>query len=748
MVESSNASTLFQRVLMFAAILAASLPAAEICNLTFTGCPQTFNGDTIMVPQNVVKISSLVHACNASQTITVGGGGGTCSIVFVIDNTGSMKGANGNDPTGARFTVTKALLDTLFAHAPQTEVGLVVFREHLFFDTTTTEYYTKYFKTLNTVLDNQPDQAYLPFMTLNQTYDGKLGIDIIKDILTQDPAGDDLVYQPNWAEPTGGETNINGAFIGVKQAFQSAKNPKDDQYVIFMSDGDPEGAAQAGLDPHWFDTPAGTANMPTTFTVFFLKGGGAAPADIVTMTQNIQTNAYSTSNPKSNYWSLANVSYTNLMTLLMNNVVTNLLLSGNPTKMVLNNITSTVYVDSSFFFTDSFPIANVPTPFTMNITYRYVNPTTNILQDTVVAVHFYVEQSAQATLPPGVGEICQQYNGPALPIPVTATLLDTNHNGHIDRIDITWTDTSTINQVMPTVAQFIQTLQITTLDGQKVTLTAVSIQPDLANKTIHIILSENTGNVYETAWQPNPSIILTNWPMSTSGSPFVVTAVVNGTRPVIRSVCFAPMPGADTLHVVYSSPIAGLNPAIDPNNAFLLFTSSGQYPFAANNPPASVHADMLVYVFPSNTLSGLDSIVDGARPAFHLSTCGNVSIVVKSIATVNPFMPGKSIIPPNQRNGGPATGTRIEVLLIPAIVGDKVTGTVSIFDAVGNVVVNRIPMFLDITAVSGPKLSWGWDGKTRTGSWAAPGTYLARITISDPAQNTTQNIRLNIGIKH
>jgi hypothetical protein len=748
MVESSSARTLFQRVLIFTAMLAASVPAAEICNMTFTGCPQTFNGDTIMVPQNVVKISSLVHACNASQTIQVGGGGGTCSIVFVIDNTGSMKGANGNDPTGARFTVTKALLDTLFAHAPQTEVGLVVFREHLFFDTTTTEYYTKYFKALHPTLDNQPDQAYLPFMTLNQTYDGKLGINIIKDILAQDTANDDLVYQPNWAAPTGGQTNINGAFIGVKQAFQSAKNPKDDQYVIFMSDGDPEGAAQANLDPHWFDTPAGTANMPTTFTVFFIAGGGAAPADLVTMTNNIKNNGYSTSNPNSNIWSLATVNYTTLMNLLMNNVITNLLLSGNPTKMVLNNITSTIYIDSSFFFTDSFPIANVPTPFAMNITYRYVNPTTNILQDTVVAVHFYVQQTSQTTLPAGVDEIC---TGSTVGIPVTATLLDTNHNGHIDRIDITWTDTSTINQVMPTVAQFIQTLQITTLDGQKVTLTAVSIQPDLANKTIHIILSENTGNVYETAWQPNPSITLTNWPMSTSGSPFVVTAVVNGTRPVIKSACFVPTPGADTLHVVYSSPIAGLNPAIDPNNAFLLYTSSGQYPFAANNPPASVHADMLVYIFPGNTLSGLDSIVEGTRPAFHLSTCGNVSIVVKSIATVNPFIPGKSIIPPSQRNpnGGPASGTRIEVLLIPAIVGDlqsgKVTGTVSIFDAVGNVVMNRIQMFPDITAV---KVFWVWDGKTRTGSWAAPGTYLARITISDQAQNTTQNIRLNIGIKH
>jgi hypothetical protein len=308
--------------------------------------------------------------------------------------------------------------------------------------------------------------------------------------------------------------------------------------------------------------------------------------------------------------------------------------------MVLNNITSTIYIDSSFFFTDSFPISNVPTPFTMNITYRYVNPTTNILQDTVVAIHFYVEQTSQTTLPAGVDEICQSSTTPP---PVQA---------------------------------------------------------------------------------------------------------------VIKSVCFVPSPSADTLHVVYSEPLAGLNPPVNPYTDFLLYTSNGSYPFATANPWDTTTGNMLVYAFPKGTLSNLDSIVEGTSPAFHLTTCGNVSIVVKSIATVNPFMPGKSIIPPSQRNpnGGPTTGTRIEVTLIPAIIGDlqngKATGTVTIFDAVGNVVINRIQMFPDITAVSSPKLFWVWDGKTRVGSWAAPGTYLARITISDPAQNTTQNTRLNIGIKH
>jgi hypothetical protein len=54
-------------------------------------------------------------------------------------------------------------------------------------------------------------------------------------------------------------------------------------------------------------------------------------------------------------------------------------------------------------------------------------------------------------------------------------------------------------------------------------------------------------------------------------------------------------------------------------------------------------------------------------------------------------------------------------------------------------------MFADATAV---KLFWVWDGKTRTGAWAAPGTYLARITVENLATNVSQNAKVNVGIKH
>ena len=733
--------------------ISGALFAADICDLTFSGCPETFNGQTIVVPDNVVKLSSLVHACKASQTLQLPGSGGPASILFMIDNTGSMKGSGGNDPTGARFKVTKDLLDTIKKDMPDAEVGLLVFREHLFFDTSTSQYYTKYFKALSPVLDGEPYQAYLPFMKLGQTYDGKLGIDIMKDILTTDNTGGDLVYQPLYRNlrplPTGGgggETNINGAFIGAKQAFSSAANTKDQQYIIFLGDGEPAGSTQAGLDPNYFTTPAGVANVPTTFTVFF-NAAGTRPPTLVTMTNNIQVNGYSASNPKSNLWTIT-ASYNSLMSILMQNVISTIMLSGNPTKMTLNGKTSTIYIDSSFFFTDSFPLTNALTPVSMGITYRYVNPQTNILSDTTVQISFNIQKSAGATLPPGVSEICTP--GIAGTVPVTATLLDTNHNGYLDRIDLTWTDTSTINQMMPTIAQFIKTLDITTLDGKKVTLTAVSIQPDLANKTIHIILQEDNGPTLETGWQ-SANVVLTQIPMTVAGGPFDVIKIVDGAAPVIKSVCFSPA-AKDSLHVVFSEPINSLNPP--PN--FTLNTGNGLFTFTNGNPTVSngnptviKNNDNFIYVFNGGTLTGLDSLVEGNRPAFHLSLCGGVSIVKDSRVIGNPFVPGQTLVPVT----GPTdlrVGTRVEVTLVPAIIGSiasgKVRGSVTIFDAVGNMVVAKDTLTWN-KDVSNPKLYYFWNGKTRKDSMASAGSYLARIVIEDLEHGKKQNIHMNIGIK-
>jgi hypothetical protein len=133
--------------------------------------------------------------------------------------------------------------------------------------------------------------------------------------------------------------------------------------------------------------------------------------------------------------------------------------------------------------------------------------------------------------------------------------------------------------------------------------------------------------------------------------------------------------------------------------------------------------------------------------------CGDVSIVTSNHVASNPFVPGQTTIPQNQQDPNhPITfGTRIEVSLIPSIQKDmqngNLTGTVTIFDAVGNTIINKQAMSFDLKDPEHPKIFLTWDGKTAKGKFAGGGTYLARIIINDQYRNKTQTIRQNIGIK-
>jgi hypothetical protein len=736
-------------------IATGSLFAEEKCELIINGCPDEINGDTIVVPDKVVKLSSVVRACKASQSIQAGAGE-NLSIMFVIDNSGSMIGDNGNDPDGSRFFVTKALIDTINKNQPNAEVGLIIFREHLFFDTASTEYYSNYFKTFSSVVDLEPNQAYLPFMKLNQVYGSKTGLNIINDILTPNASKNNILYQPSYRSlrplalhGSNSETNINGALEAVKQAFASAQNPKERQFVIFLSDGEPTGNAQAGYPKDYFRTETGTVNVPTTFTVYFTDQT-QPPGSLNDMTNNIKINGYSATNPKSNIWPLL-TSYDALMGLLMQNVMPAILLSGNPIKMTINNTaTSNSYLDSMFFFTESFPITNQLTQFSLGITYRYVNPQTSVLKDTVVYVSFYVKKNGinAPPLPSGLTMKCQNIldlSG----IPVTATLLDTNHEGHLDRIDILWADTAKIKQSMPAINEFITRLELTSNSGKTINLTAYDLQPDLANKTIHVLLTENTGDALETGWT-SATVTISNVPMSISGKPFVLTNIIDGAAPVIKSVCFVPTSNADTLNVTFSEPVINQSPAFSPENVFTLYTKSGSYKFTKSDPVITLNNDVVTYTFKSKKLSNQDSLVEANRPAFHLSLCGGISIIVDSRVIGNPFIPGKTWIPPSQRGTkNPVLfGTRIEVSLSSAITASlkngKVRGWVTIFDAVGNTVADKVEMETDFANV---KLFMVWDGQTRNRSKAAPGTYRARVLIEDLENGTKESVPMNIGIK-
>jgi hypothetical protein len=168
----------------------------------------------------------------------------------------------------------------------------------------------------------------------------------------------------------------------------------------------------------------------------------------------------------------------------------------------------------------------------------------------------------------------------------------------------------------------------------------------------------------------------------------------------------------------------------------------------ATTVPVTKFDDRYVYVFPPSTLTGLDSVKSGVS-TFGLDLCGDISIVLGTRAVNNPFSPANSTIPAGMRGpNDPARGTRIEVLLVRAVLQDLISGkvraTLTIFDAVGDVVVEKIDMKPDATNA---RLYFIWDGKTRQGMRAAPGTYLARLILDDLVRGRTQQFQTNVGIK-
>lgn len=714
--------------------------------MSFTACPQTFNKDTIAVPDNVVAIAPSVLGCKDTAYVE---STATPAFLFVIDNSGSMKGNNGSDPTGARFTVTKALLDTLYARQPKTKVGLVVFQELLFFNAASPNlWYTQFFKTMPTVYDSQPNQAYMPLVTLDSMYNGYRGIDILDSILVTTGTGGntDLRYQPNYTPALAGRTNINIAFLAARDAFANVLTPKNQQYIIFLSDGEAnQGQRDPGQDSIWYWRDS-TRNLPTTFTVFFSANG--VPASEQTMTTNILNNGYSTSNVLSAYYSVT-ASFNSLMTVLINNVINQVAVPATPVSMIINNVTSSSYSNGAFVFPDSFMIGATVSQYTMMTTYQYTKPGSTTPIFTTDTTVFYVRQSASATAPPGITLDCTTYNNPVTSIPVTATFLDTNHDGKIDKIDITWTDTAAIKQTMPSIAQWIKTLNMTTLDGTKVNLQAATLVPDLSNKTIHVVLTQDTGASYETAWR-TATFILTDTAMSLSGRPFSVANIVDGAAPVITAVCFVPA-SADTLRVTFSEPVTDSNMPGSKNAYFSIIKKGGAIiPDTAK--PVLNQGQRLVYVYAPHVLNDSESVREGTR-VFPLVLCGDVSIVTGYHVASNPFTPGKTVIPSSQQdpNHQITYGTRIEIDLIPAIKqavsqGD-VKAKVSIFDAVGNAIINNQEMSVDTKDPNNPKIFWNWDGRTGKGKFVGGGTYLARTTIEDNVNHKTIKSSQPIGVR-
>jgi len=335
-------------------------------------------------------------------------------------------------------------------------------------------------------------------------------------------------------------------------------------------------------------------------------------------------------------------------------------------------------------------------------------------------------------------------------IPATATVLDTNHNGHIDMIDIKWTDSSAMKPTMPTFAQLIRTLSLITLDKQNDSLHALALVPDFANKTIHIIIQENSGKM-ETGWD-SARISLTQIPISVKGGYFQVTGVIDGAVPIVTAACFSPGSSFDSLAVTFSEPVDSAGQA-SYLQTIAVNTKSGPTSLSGLGAVESgTTKSKIVFVLPSGAVSPYDNSVDLSlappSPPVIVDYCHPLPLIVSVKAGKNPFTPNVDV-PPGRGNGDPAFGIRIEILLNSANTsvagGDSRPASCTIFDAVGNVIMNDVSLKSDPSAAR--KKYVVWDGKNKNGMTVAGGTYLARVIVEDKVSGSKVTKEIKIGVK-
>jgi len=382
----------------------------QVCAFKLASCPESFGGDTIYVPRKVTHLSPEFFVCEPEFTIEeVVETGNPPSIMFVIDHSTSMTNGGGSgepmDSGGVRFKVTSALLDSIYKIYPDAEVGLTIFEKYLWINSEDNPNYVSlpesYYETypLSANQDIFKTQGYIPLLKLDSTVQGdQKGIDVLKDMLevkyatigSADFESAVPVYEPKWLADLTGGTNINVAFDATRNAMEKASNPKENQYVIFLSDGEPNSNwPRAGND---FQAGVG---MPATFTVFFTSTG-RVPASISNMTKNIQENGYSSSNEKSWYYAMQ-ASYDSLISRLMTNALTPIMsvVKQKPTQLKINGIKYTDYreADSIFFINGGLKLNDSITNFNMEISYRVRKDTSSAAYDSIVNTSFTVNRT-------------------------------------------------------------------------------------------------------------------------------------------------------------------------------------------------------------------------------------------------------------------------------------------------------------------------------------------------------------------
>ncbi|MBN2188185.1 MAG: VWA domain-containing protein [Chitinispirillaceae bacterium] len=436
-LRKTTALTIAVVLMSFTASTLTAQVGTRVGNFMYRGNASDLRDDTIDVSDSMTAISSTFWSdISRDTTIT---NGEPPSIMFVIDNSGSMYGYGGNsDPNGYRFSVTRSFLDTIYSKFSNAEVGLAVFATHLSFDPADSTasgrypFISKYpFKMPLPQYQHDTGSvtgAYVPLLKLDSVYTnygGLTGLQLLDTILvisnTTYPRPVNhrgLRYVPtarSLRDSVNYSTNITAGFDAVKSAMTSAKASPCSRYVVFLSDGlgnrpdgtnPPQDAGTArGRTRYFMDS---TQLVPTTFSVFFpvtaTLGNNLGLREIDTMTTRIRVNGYDTTSgiadtAKCTYRSFYTPGdptnlWTNFQTIwdiirLPNRVT--------PTLITINGQLSTERLgDTGFLFDNYIPLTGQITP--VNLTQVYEIFQNNVkIKDSVVSLNYAVRTMPHAT---------------------------------------------------------------------------------------------------------------------------------------------------------------------------------------------------------------------------------------------------------------------------------------------------------------------------------------------------------------
>jgi hypothetical protein len=341
---------------------------------------------------------------------------------------------------------------------------------------------------------------------------------------------------------------------------------------------------------------------------------------------------------------------------------------------------------------------------------------------------------------------------------VSATLRDTSHEGHLDMIDLKWTDNSTIKTPLPSINQLVLATVIVTLDGKVDSLHPISLVLDAANKVIHIVLAENKSKArsnYETGWvDGSAKVILSDFKITSDGKPLVVTQVIDGATPIPIAACYNNSSTSDSLWITFSEPLSHDTSASRDNMLRYTDTLTPPQRLMQLNPSFGARVgDKMLFVYSVN--GGAHIIVPYTyrigetfniglnAPTVEISYCSNNKLIDKINVGPNPV---SQINPPSITITTPTgqtitkNGVKIQVVLTRPIVGPnskpELEGFLTIFDAVGNVILDNEPLLPE--AGKPRNLSVVWNCKNIRGSAVGNGTYLSRIKVRNISSNYTE----------